>query len=404
MSYKEVVDWLFQQIPNYQSQGGSAYKPGFDRILQLLDLLDNPHNKLKTIHIAGTNGKGSVSHITAAIFQENGYKTGLFNSPHIKDFNERIKIDGQPISHDYIVEFVSLHQDQLIEIQPSFFEITAAMAFKVFVDMGCDIAIIETGLGGRLDATNVIQPELAIITNIGMDHIAFLGDTLELIATEKAGIIKKGVPVAIGDCDPKLRQLFKNVALEKQSNIVFSLDWEKQFYLTDLLGEFQQRNIHTVITSLCLLSDEWELDSQKIIDAIKNVKALTNFHGRLQQISEYPKIIVDAAHNVEGIANLLEEVSKFKYKDLRIVYGASNDKDWQKIIENFPLEAIYYFTAFDSKRSVTKSEFNEVANKTKLIYNTFEDAVTALNTCKSDAQSDDLILVCGSFYLMEKII
>ena len=404
MNYQEIVDWLFQQVPNYQHQGGTAYKPGLDRIKDLLERFGNPHKRLKTIHVAGTNGKGSVSHILSAIFQKHGYKTGLYTSPHITDFRERIKINGELIDESVVVDFFEGHKEDFEAINPSFFELTTALAFEAFVQNNCDIAIIETGLGGRLDSTNDITPELSIITNIGIDHTKFLGNSLEEIAIEKAGIIKPKVPVVIGDMNPSLRSVFNEVADQNTSDIVFTEDQDYEMYETDLLGSFQQRNIHTAVTAVMLLKNTWNLDQLIVNEALCNIASLTNFKGRLQRVSINPRVIFDAAHNEEGIKNLLKEIDHFYYNDLRIVYGSSNDKDWAGIIRNFPMEAIYYFTEFDSKRSVTKEEFDEELKNKKLIYNAYHSVEEALSRCKSDAKSNDLILVCGSFYMMEKII
>ena len=404
MTYQEIVDWLFQQIPNYQKQGGSAYKPGLDGIHNLLEKTNNPFRKLKTIHIAGTNGKGSVSHILSAILQAHGYKVGLFTSPHIKDFRERIKINGELIEADFVVDYFNRNKAVVEELNASFFEITTALAFEAFSYKNCDISIIETGLGGRLDSTNVIRPEVSVITNIGMDHISFLGNTLEKIASEKAGIIKDEVPVVIGDCVEELYPLFKTIANEKSSAIHFAHKGDLPFYETDLLGSFQQRNIHTAIGAAKVLSKEWSLDDELIELSLKNVIGSSSFMGRMQQISVQPRIIIDAAHNKEGIEGLLKEVQKLDYEHLRIVYGASNDKDWQSILTNFSSKHSYYFTTFDSKRSVTRGEFEKELKKLELNHEIFENPPAALNKCKSDTRTNDLILVCGSFYLMEKII
>ena len=286
MTYDEVVNWLFQQIPNYQNQGGSAYKPGLDRIRDLLEEIGNPQEKIKTIHVAGTNGKGSVSHILAAIFQQQGYRTGLFTSPHISDFRERIKIDGKWVSEDFVLNFFNTNKSIIDQIAPSFFEITTAMAFEAFVSHKCDIAIVETGLGGRLDSTNVLIPELSIITNIGMDHQHFLGDTLEKIALEKAGIIKTGRPVVIGDILPNLQSLFSDVAADKKSAIHFSSDRDSEAYKTDLLGRYQQRNIHTALTAVACLKTDWELAAEKIGQALQNVSALTNMREDFKKLGQ----------------------------------------------------------------------------------------------------------------------
>ena len=402
MSYTEVVNWLFRQVPNYQHQGGVAYKPGLSRVIDLLDLLDNPHKKIKTIHIAGTNGKGSVSHILAAIFQMHGYKTGLFTSPHITDFRERIKINGQMIDQNFVVDFIQNIRSNFESINPSFFEITTAMAFTAFENQKCDIAIIETGLGGRLDSTNVLLPELAIITNIGIDHTSFLGNTLTEIASEKAGIIKPSIPVVIGDADKKLYPLFENAAKNHNAEIVFSQNIQQPIYKTDLLGQFQQRNIHTVMQAVKLLQNTWKLDSERIKRALLKIIPLANFKGRMQKIGESPTILLDAAHNVNGIINLFQEIKQLNNTKLHIIFGASNDKDWKEMVRVMPKDAAYYFTEFNSPRSVTQKQFkNEF--QSKLNFKTFTNVETALNQAKETAVATDTLLICGSFYLMEKI-
>lgn len=404
MKYKEVVDWLFLQIPNYQHQGGDAYKPGFERINALLDVLGNPHQRLKTIHVAGTNGKGSVCHIFSAIFQNNGYKTGLFTSPHITDFRERIKINGKLISKDFVVWFVETYQNDILRIQPSFFEITTAMAYLAFEKKNCDIAIIETGLGGRLDATNVILPELSVITSIGLDHTAFLGNTVELIAREKAGIIKSKTPTVVGYVSDSVYDVIEKYAITQDAPIYRTDPLPSKPEPTDLLGEYQQRNIRTVLLGIEILKFYWSLDDGKISEAINYVKKLTNFKGRLQLISDQPKVIVDAAHNLEGVESLLSEIRLLDYSHLFIIYGASNDKDWKEILRKMPREATFSFVEFDSKRSVKLADFEAEAQSIGIQYKLFNQAKDALNHSKTTANPDDLILICGSFYLLEKII
>ena len=404
MKYTEVVDWLFLQIPNYQHQGGDAYKPGFERIIALLDVLGNPHQRLKTIHVAGTNGKGTVCHIFSAIFQNNGYKTGLFTSPHITDFRERIKINGKLISKDFVVWFVETYQNDILRIQPSFFEITTAMAYLAFEKKNCDIAIIETGLGGRLDATNVILPELSVITSIGLDHTAFLGNTVELIAREKAGIIKSKTPTVVGYVSDSVYDVIEKYAITQDAPIYRTDPLPSKPEPTDLLGEYQQRNIRTVLLGIEILKFYWSLDDGKISEAINYVKKLTNFKGRLQLISDQPKVIVDAAHNLEGVESLLSEIRLLDYSHLFIIYGASNDKDWKEILRKMPREATFSFVEFDSKRSVKLADFEAEAQSIGIQYKLFNQAKDALNHSKTTANPDDLILICGSFYLLEKII
>lgn len=404
MKYAEVVEWLFNQVPNFQKKGEEAYKPGLEKISSLLSAIHDPHKEIKTIHIAGTNGKGSVSHILAAIFQLHGYKVGLFTSPHIVDFRERIKINGEPISKAFVIDFITDLKPFIDQNQPSFFELTTAMAFKAFNFYACDISIIETGLGGRLDATNVIDPELSIITNIGMDHTQFLGNTLEKIAAEKAGIIKYGKPVVIGDLDPNLNTVFDAIAAEKKASIYFSSSKQTREIATDLIGRYQQRNLKTALCAVDLLQEEWKLSEDKTDEAVRRVKETTNFKGRLELINKKPLTLIDAGHNADGIKNLMEEVLQMKFDCLHILYGASNDKNLNEIATFFPKQANYYFTAFNSKRSTTIEQFEEVGKKYNLNYRTFVKPKNAFECCKSEASEKDLILVCGSFYLMEEII
>lgn len=403
MNYKEVVEWLFNQVPNFQKTGAKAYKPGLDMIRSLLTSIDNPENKIRTIHVAGTNGKGSVSHILSAIFQAHGYKVGLFTSPHITDFRERIKINGTPVPESFVLDFVKQVRPFIEENNPSFFEITTAMAFDAFEKSNCDISIIETGLGGRLDSTNVIKPDIAVITNIGLDHTDFLGETLEEVAQEKAGIIKKDRPVVIGDLNPDLFKVFEDKAIELSAPLYYTAASNKK-YDTDLLGEYQQRNIGTALCAVDVLKDTWQLKEAHIDTAIKNVKSISNFRGRLDQIEKNPLVIFDAGHNADGIENLMREVANLEFDKLHVLYGASNDKNIEEIARLFPQNASYYFTEFPSKRSTTIQVFEEIGKKNELFFKTFESPILAFQYCKSAASKEDLILVCGSFYLMEKII
>jgi len=403
MSYKETVDWLFKQLPNYQLQGGSAYKPGLDNIKELLKQIGNPEKNLRCIHIAGTNGKGSVSNMLASIFQENGYKTGLFTSPHLHDFRERIKINGQMISEQFVIDFVSQYKDDWEKIEPSFFEITTAMAFAAFKENECEICIIETGLGGRLDSTNVIVPELSIITNIGIDHTAFLGNTLAEIAFEKAGIIKENVPVVIGEANQETRAVFEKVAKEKNAELIFAK--QRAAIETDLAGFFQQKNASTVYTAIKKLRElGWNLSPEKVAEGFKNVRKNTNFKGRFQILTHNPIVLVDAAHNVDGIKVLLSEIAQMEFKKLHLIFGASNDKDVARIFELFPKDAEYYFSEFDSKRSMTTEDFQELAHKNKLKADFFSYSGDAIAAAYQVAEDDDLICVFGSFYLIESFL
>lgn len=403
MDYNTVITYLFNQLANYQKVGSSAYKPGLQNIEALLLKMGNPHLGLKTIHLAGTNGKGSTSHILASILIENGYKVGLFTSPHIKDFRERIKINGQLISKESVVEFVSQNKHSIDELNPSFFEITTAMAFSIFKAEKCDISIIETGLGGRLDSTNVILPEVSVITNIGLDHTSFLGTTLPEIAKEKAGIIKERTPVVIGEFNQETYPIFEAKIKETNSEIIVASNGTE--YQTDLLGRFQQRNIETAILTIEQLSQNgWYIDSAKTKLALTKVKRNTGFSARLDQISSQPRIIVDASHNADGVKNLFLELDQLDFEDLHCVYGTSSDKDVEEIMSCFPKSAVYYLTSFDSERSLKRETLEKIAIIKKLNHSTYFNPESALSAAKQRCKPNDLIIVFGSFFLLEKII
>ena len=403
MNYNSTIDYLFNQLANYQKVGAKAYKPGLDAINNLLNLLNNPHQDLKTIHLAGTNGKGSTSHILASILIENGYKVGLFTSPHIKDFRERIKINGELISEKSVVDFVTEYKTVFDELNPSFFEICTAMAFTIFKKQNCDIAIIETGLGGRLDSTNVISPELSLITNIGIDHTNFLGTTLKEIATEKAGIIKPNTPIVIGEFNEITFDVFKQKAKENNSQLF--LTNQESNHKTDLLGQFQQKNISLALESIKNLKQKgWYIDDEKTKNALTRVKANTNFIGRLDQISDNPRVIIDASHNLDGIKNLFKEIDLLKFKNLHCIYGTSSDKDVEEIMEVFPSNASYYLTEFSSERSMKVERLEKNAKNNNLKYSSYSNSKLALDTAKQCSTKQDLIIVFGSFYILEKII
>ncbi len=403
MDYQSAINYLFNQLANYQKVGQSAYKPGLDNIKVLLSKMENPHYSLKTIHLAGTNGKGSTAHILSSICIENGYKTGLFTSPHIKDFRERIKINGKLISKQDVVNFINQFKPVFDELQPSFFEITTAMAFYLFKQNNCDISIIETGLGGRLDSTNVINPQISIITNIGKDHTQFLGNTLKEIATEKAGIIKKNTPVVIGDFKKETFGVFEQKSKQENAPLIVSTLFNP--INTDLLGQFQQKNCSTALTAINVLKQKgWFFDDAKIKTALKRIKSNTNFKGRLEQISTNPKIIVDASHNIDGIKNLFKEIEQMNFNQLHCIYATSSDKDVELIIKSFPKKAKFYLTTFNSKRSFPLNQLDDLAKKRNLSYSIYNNPKLALKSAKQQYKQGDLILIFGSFFLLEKII
>ncbi|WP_027421016.1 bifunctional folylpolyglutamate synthase/dihydrofolate synthase [Crocinitomix catalasitica] len=402
--YQSAIDWLFIQIPNYQKQGATAYKPGLERIQNLLTHLGNPELKVKSIHIAGTNGKGSVSHIFSSVLQHAGYKVGLFTSPHIFDFRERIKINGELIDESFVLDFIQGNREYFETHEISFFEITTAMAFLAFAENDCDVMVIETGLGGRLDASNVINPALSIITNIGIDHTQFLGNTISAIAREKAGIIKQNTPVVIGQTQSESVEVFEEVAKSKQASIRFADKTPLNHLKTDLLGKFQQRNIHTVLSGVEVLREKnWTISENDFNQGIETVIKTTNFFGRLHLIKHAPDIIVDAAHNVAGIKNLIFEINQMNYSDVHLIYGASDDKEVDEIFKILPKQYKYYFSEFNSKRSVKKEIFDGFAKENKLNYLVFNDLSSAIMQVQKKANTTDLILICGSFYLFEKI-
>jgi dihydrofolate synthase / folylpolyglutamate synthase len=405
MYYSEAISWLFSRFPAYQNLGAQAYKPDLDNVTRLLQTLGNPEKDLYFIHIAGTNGKGSTAHILAALFQSHGLKTGIFTSPHLVDFRERIKIDGVQISEDDVIHWVENVIPALnLDFEPSFFELTFALALTYFKEAECDVCIIETGLGGKLDATNVILPKLSVITNIGYDHQNFLGDTRPQIAGEKAGIIKSNVPVLIAEKDKETQAVFDG----KSKNDNAPLRWvDFSGHLeSDLLGSYQQMNLHTAKQAF-----EWycdlmsiEIQSIKVDYALKNVAQITDFHGRMELIQESPKVIFDVAHNISGIRVLLNELKAIPHNQLHIVFGAANDKDLTDVFTIFPKDAIYHFTQFTNMRSRTLEEWKNTIPSDFGNYKVYADAQFAYQSAIDAANDDDLILVFGSFFLIGDLL
>lgn len=410
----------------FSRSGAKAYKADLKNTIILCNYLDNPQDKIKTVHIAGTNGKGSVSHILAAIFQENNYKTGLYTSPHLKDFRERIKINGNMIPESFIIDFVERTKAISEEIKPSFFELTFAMALDYFAQQKVDVAIIETGLGGRLDSTNIITPLLSIITNISFDHKDILGDTLAKIAYEKAGIIKPGIPVVIGESIPETKTVFENKAQETSSEIIFAeneneiisnnydlshLDIEvlnkekkeKNNYRLDLNGLYQTKNILTVLSAVEVLKNYFHLKEEKIKSAFSNVKKLTGLHGRWEVIHQKPTIVLDVAHNEDGIKQLINQINKSKFQKLHIVFGMVKDKDLEKVLEQFPKNAIYYFTKAQNPRALPEDELLQRAQQFNLKGTSFSTVNTALKSAMNNSSEEDLIIVCGSVFVVGEV-
>jgi dihydrofolate synthase/folylpolyglutamate synthase len=400
VTYKESISWLFNQFPAYQNVGVAAYKPDLDNVLALCKYFKVDYSKLKFIHVAGTNGKGSTSNYLASILQESGTKTGLFTSPHILDFRERIRVNGEMISEQKVLEFCKLIQTTNFDIKPSFFEITWVLALIQFIESDCDICVIETGLGGRLDATNIINPILSVITNIGLDHTAILGNTLAEIAFEKAGIIKRAIPVVLGEKNQETKAVFGSKALEMQTEIYFSEDFkfENTFFP---LESYLAQNEKTVRASIAILNKiGFNVSEENILSGLKNVYLNTGFYGRFQQIQEKPKIILDAAHNKHGIEMLLKSISKLKCDKLHIIYGASNDKNLEEIVALFPSEAQLYLTSFSNMRSFSYQElmaFQLDNKKIQKIYPTIHEAFIEVQTSVNE---NDMLLITGSFFLL----
>ncbi|MDX1721051.1 MAG: Mur ligase family protein, partial [Salegentibacter mishustinae] len=331
-AYNQTVDWMFQQLPMYQRVGAQAFKKDLSRTLKLAEHLNNPHKNFKSVHIAGTNGKGSTSHMLASVFQEAGYKVGLYTSPHLKDFRERIKVNGKFIPKKSVVSFINANKDFLTENQLSFFEMTVGMAFDYFSRVKVDIAIIEVGLGGRLDSTNIITPEVSVITNIGLDHTAFLGNSLPEIAREKAGIIKDNIPVIIGEKQKETTDIFKAEAKKHNSAIYFAQDLKFSTYHTDLKGDYQNKNMKTAIATVKVLREKgWEIPEECLKNGLNSVKLHTSLQGRWDILKEKPRVICDTAHNTEGLTLVFEQLKKEKFQHLHIVLGVVNDKDLEKI-------------------------------------------------------------------------
>lgn len=402
MTYQEVLDWMFAQLPMYQRQGQVAFKKDLTNITALCDELGDPQKKFKTIHVGGTNGKGSTSHMIASILQEAGCKVGLYTSPHLKNFTERIRINGEEISREAVIEFIEKNKNFLEKQGLSFFEMTVGMAFKEFANQKVDVAVIEVGLGGRLDSTNIIIPEVSVITNIGLDHTQFLGETLPEIAFEKAGIIKKGVPVVIGERQKEIENVFIAKAEECSSSIIFASD-EEQYYTTDLLGDYQKNNVKTAVKAIQELKGV-TISEKNIKNGLSKVVKNTNLKGRWQVLQEHPKVICDTAHNKEGLFYTLQQLKKEKYKQLHIVLGVVSDKNLSEILPMFPQKAKYYFCKPNIPRGLSASELLEEASVFSLKGEVFSSVNQAFEKSKVNASKEDVIYVGGSTFVVAEIL
>ena len=402
MTYKEILDWMFVQLPMYQNDGSIAFKKDLTNILALSKELGFPEQKFKSIHVAGTNGKGSTSHILASILQEAGYKVGLYTSPHLKNFTERIRINGVEISEEKVTEFINGNKDFLEQQKMSFFEMTVGLAFDYFASEKVDIAIIEVGLGGRLDSTNSITPEVAVITNIGLDHTQFLGETLPEIAFEKAGIIKKNIPVVIGEEQAAVKSVFIAKAAKEGAPIYFASD-ASETYISDLVGDYQIQNSKTAVAAIKILKG-YQVSKENIKNGLLNVVKNTNLKGRWQVLQEHPKVICDTAHNKEGLAIVLKQLKKQPFKKLHIVLGVVADKKLETILPLFPSSADYYFCKPAISRGLSEAVLEANAKKFNLLGKKYSSVKLALKSALLNANQEDIIYVGGSTFVVAEII
>jgi dihydrofolate synthase/folylpolyglutamate synthase len=429
MTYSDALEFLFSQLPAYHRIGKAAYRSDLKNTIVLDNYFGNPHLKYPSIHVAGTNGKGSVSHMIASVLQEAGYKTGLYTSPHLKDFRERIKINGVMIPENEVINFVSMHQNIISSVKPSFFEMTVAMAFNYFAESSVDVAVIEVGLGGRLDSTNIINPVLSVITNIGHDHMDLLGDTFEKVAIEKAGIIKKNIPVLVSETQSEIRNVFIRKANENQCPIFFadeifscelgendSQNGEREFILrklstdelirgeTPLGGDCQSKNLKAVFASVTLLKNSFTIAENDTINGIRKVVINTGLMGRWQILGKSPLTICDTGHNKEGLEYVMSQLRHIKKSDLHIVLGFVNDKDLGLVLPLFPINASYYFTRASVPRALNEQVLKAEAAKFGLKGESYSSVKEAFNTAKKNAKPDDVIFIGGSTFVVAEVV
>jgi dihydrofolate synthase/folylpolyglutamate synthase len=426
MTYSETIQYLFDQLPMYQRLGKAAYKGDLGNTLALDRHFGHPHRKFRIIHVAGTNGKGSVSHMMASVLQSAGYKTGLYTSPHLLDFRERVRIHGQMIPEQYVVDFVEDNRTFIEKIRPSFFEMTVALAFNYFASEGVDVAVVEVGLGGRLDSTNIVSPDLSVITNIGLDHTMFLGDTLDAIAGEKAGIIKSGVPIVIGRYQRNIAEVFLEKAKKEQAPLVFAgdicnlstsvdkgdfqlvsieCDGVSETFILPLLGNYQQENLITVLVCVKQLRQlGYILSADAVHAGLEKTVLQTGLIGRWQKISDHPVIICDTGHNVDGIKRVALQLEKSNSQQKHVILGMVNDKDVKGILELFPKDAHYYFTRMDISRSMDEKTLEEHGKRVGLKGVTFANVQLALQAAKKNAGDNDLIFIGGSTFIVAEVL
>ncbi|MFI5153039.1 MAG: bifunctional folylpolyglutamate synthase/dihydrofolate synthase [Chitinophagales bacterium] len=427
MNYKESIEYLLTRLPMFSRIGPAAFKKDLTNILALSNYLGNPHTKFKSVHVGGTNGKGSTSHMLAAVFQAAGYKTGLYTSPHLKDFRERIKINGELVSESFVTQFVERMLPLVEKVEPSFFEITVAMAFDYFATQQVDIAIVEVGLGGRLDSTNIIEPEISVITNISYDHMNMLGDTLEKIAFEKAGIVKKNGILVVGEYQGSTHQVFEKQCVVMGSTLHFAdkkrlvSDWkfekrnlvaevmlmnsnEKYYYPLDLTGIYQIKNLITTLESIHQLQQKkWKLDDHHIRSGLRNVKKLTGLHGRWELIRQHPTVILDVGHNEDGIRQITKQIEITDHEELHIVIGLVMDKDIETILSSLPKTAHFYFTKAQIPRAEPEELLAKKAKSLGLVGNAYPDVHAAVQEALHHANIKDLVIVCGSVFVVGEV-
>lgn len=425
MNYEQVLTYLYERLPMFQRQGKVAFKKDLTNTIALLEALGNPHHRFKSVHIAGTNGKGSSAHAIASILQAAGYKTGLYTSPHLKSFTERVRINGEEINQDYVASFVTRNKELIEQINPSFFEVTVALSFSYFADQQVDIAVIETGLGGRLDSTNVITPVLSLITMIGFDHADMLGDTLEKIATEKAGIIKPNIPVVIGADQPDLQHIFRNKAAQVEAPIQFAAsrvesiseslleqvfdikrDQQKdlQSLKTDITARYFLKNIPGIYESIEVLNrNGFNISDEQFRIGLSQIKRTTGLKGRWQVLGQSPLTIADVSHNEPGLSVLLGQIQAHTSGSLHLIIGMVKDKDVKKVLQILPPDAHYYFTQSDVPRSLSSEDLQRMAGEAGVSGGAFKNVNLAIDEARKNAKSSDLILVCGSTFVVAEI-
>jgi len=402
-NYDSILAWMLSQLPMYQKKGAQAYRPDLSRMRDFCGYMNQPQKQIKTIHVAGTNGKGSTAHLMASVIQQHGYKVGLYTSPHLKDFRERIKINGALIEKEFVVEFIQNYRNYFESHTLSFFEMTVGLAFTYFFEKKVDIAVVEVGMGGRLDATNLIQPELCVITNIGWDHMQFLGDSLEAIAMEKAGIIKPHTPLIIGLTQVETQDVFREKARHLDAEIIFADQEEVRKYSSDLKGIYQRQNIHTAVVGLSRL--KWlKVHPEKLKQGLMNVVANTGLQGRWQVLNYVPNIVADVAHNREGFEFIIAQIESHSYAQLHLVLGFVKDKPINEILRLFPQSARFYLSAPQIPRAMSIEDIEKIANDLNLNYEIYPTVNTAYSAAKNQAQADDFIYIGGSTFVVAEIL